>query len=157
MYDLPQASIIAQDLLTKQLNKVGYHQSKITLGYWRHDWQPISFTLVVDDFGVKYINRDDVGHLISSLSQDCAINTDWDRTWYLRLTLDWDYLQRNVHLSMPGYIENALIRFGHKNPDKPQMQPYLHTTPTYGKTYNMQRQLTHHQLQPKQRKRSFDK
>ena len=35
---------------------------------------------------------------------------------------------------MPGYIENALIRFGHEPPDKPQMQPYPHTTPTYGGT-----------------------
>jgi hypothetical protein len=88
----------------------------------------------VDDFGVKYINKDDVGHLISSLSQDYTINTDWEGTRYLGLTLDWDYLQRKVHLSMPEYIENALIRFGHNKPDKPQMQPYHHTTPTYGAT-----------------------
>ena len=33
---------------------------------------------------------------------------------------------------MPGYIENALVRFGHKPPDKPQMQPYPHTIHTYG-------------------------
>jgi hypothetical protein len=38
MYGLLQASIIAQDLLTKQLNKAGYRQSKITPGYWQHDW-----------------------------------------------------------------------------------------------------------------------
>jgi hypothetical protein len=104
MYGLPQAGIIAQDLLTKQLNKAGYRQSKITPGYWRHNWQPISFTLVVDDFSVKYVNKDNVGHLISSLSQDYTINTDWEGTRYLGLTLDWDYLQRKVHLSMPGYI-----------------------------------------------------
>jgi hypothetical protein len=88
----------------------------------------------VDDFGVKYINKDDVEHLISSLSQDYTINTDWEGMRYLGITLDWDYSQRKVHLSMPGYIENALIRFGHKKPDKPQMQPYPHTTPTYGAT-----------------------
>jgi len=33
---------------------------------------------------------------------------------------------------MPGYIENALVRFGHEPPVKPQMQPYPHTFPTYG-------------------------
>jgi hypothetical protein len=109
MYGLPQAGIIAHDLLTKRLNKAGYHQSKITPEYWQHDWQPISFTLVVDDFGGKYVNKDNVGHLISSLSQDYTINTDWEGTRYLGLTLDWDYLQHKVHLSMPGYIENALI------------------------------------------------
>jgi hypothetical protein len=85
-------------------------------------------------FGVKYVNKDDVQHLISSLSQDNTIDTDWEGTGYLGITLDWDYSQRKVHLSMPGYIENALIRFGHKKPDKPQMQPYPYTTPTYGAT-----------------------
>jgi hypothetical protein len=35
---------------------------------------------------------------------------------------------------MPGYIKNVLIRFSHEPPDKPQMQPYPHTTPTYGVT-----------------------
>ncbi len=134
MYGLPQASIIAQDLLTKQLNKAGHLQSKIMPGYWRHHWQPISFTLVVEDFGVKYVNKDNVKHLISSLSQDYTIDTNWEETQYLGITLDWDYSQHKVHLSMPGYIENALIQFGHKKPDMPQMQPYPHTTPIYGMT-----------------------
>jgi hypothetical protein len=35
---------------------------------------------------------------------------------------------------MPGYIENTLICFSHEPPDKPQMQTYPHTTPTYGAT-----------------------
>jgi hypothetical protein len=113
MHGLPQAGIIAQDLLTKWLHKAGYRQSKVTLGYWRHDWHPISFTLVVNNFGVKYINKDDVEHLISVLQQDYEVDTDWDGTQYLGLTLDWDYKYCKVHLSMPGYIEKAAIRFGH--------------------------------------------
>jgi len=35
---------------------------------------------------------------------------------------------------MPGYLENALVRFGHEPPTKPQMQPHPHTVPTYGAT-----------------------
>ena len=132
MYGLPQAGIIAQDLLTKRLRKAGYSQSKVTHGYWRHNWRPISFSLVVDDFGVKYINKEDVEHLIGVLKQDYEIDTDWEGTRYLGLTLDWDYTKREVHLSMPGYIENARVRFGHEPPDKPQRQPYPHTIPTYG-------------------------
>ena len=49
MYGLPQAGIIAQVLLTKCLQKARYRQSKITPGYWQHDWRSISFTLIVDD------------------------------------------------------------------------------------------------------------
>ena len=102
MYGLPQAGIIAQDLLTKRLHKAGYRQSAVTPGYWHHDWRPISFTLVVDDFGVKYTNKDDVKHLASVLRQDYEIDIDWEGTRYLGLTIDWDYIHRKVHLSMPG-------------------------------------------------------
>ena len=35
---------------------------------------------------------------------------------------------------MPGYIENALIRFSHKLPNKLQLQPLPDTLPTYGAT-----------------------
>jgi hypothetical protein len=78
MYGLPQADIIAQDLLTKRLNKAGYQQSKITPGYWQHDWCPISFTLVVDNFGMKYIDKNNIKHLMSILKQDYTIDTDWE-------------------------------------------------------------------------------
>jgi hypothetical protein len=134
MYGLPQAGIIAQELLEERLSVAGYRQSKLTPGFWTHDWRPISFTLVVDDFGVKYINKDDVTHLLDILQKDYDVDTDWDGTRYLGLTLDWDYKGRRVHLSMPGYIKKALVRFGHKAPTKPQHQPHQHTVPTYGAT-----------------------
>jgi hypothetical protein len=53
MYGLPQAGILAQELLKKRLNKHGYHQSPLTPGLWWHDFRPISFTLCVDDFGIN--------------------------------------------------------------------------------------------------------
>jgi len=62
----------------------------------------------VDDFGVKYINETDVNHLLQALKQDCEIEEDWEGTWYLGITLDWDNKKREVHLSMPGYVERAL-------------------------------------------------
>ena len=49
MYGLPQAGILAQQLLEKRLNKHGYHQSTLVPGLWTHEWRPIQFTLVVDD------------------------------------------------------------------------------------------------------------
>ena len=134
MYGLPQAGIIAQNLLTERLLKAGYTQSKTTPGFWRHTWRPISFTLVVDDFGVKYINKADAEHLLAVLKQDYECDTDWDGTRYLGLTIDWDYKHRKVHLSMPGYIEKALARFNHTQPIKPQYQPHPHTIPSYGAT-----------------------
>ena len=38
--------------------------------------------------------------------------------------MDWDYDKREVHVSIPGYVDAALKRFNHQRPAKPQYQPY---------------------------------
>jgi hypothetical protein len=53
MYGLSQSGLLSNKLLEKQLNAHGYFQSKLVPGLWTHEWQPIQFTLVVDDFGVS--------------------------------------------------------------------------------------------------------
>jgi hypothetical protein len=68
MYGLPQAGIIAQGLLETRLKTAGYTQSKVTPGYWKHEWQPISITLFVDNFGVKYIGKN-MWHISSMFSR----------------------------------------------------------------------------------------
>jgi hypothetical protein len=50
MYSLPQAGIIAQELLADRLRNHGHTQSKTTPGLWSHKSRPIQFSLVVDDF-----------------------------------------------------------------------------------------------------------
>jgi len=69
--------IIAQELLTERLLQVGYWQSKITPGYWKLDWRPISFTLVVDDFDVKYIGKEYVHHLIQTFQEPTKSKKTW--------------------------------------------------------------------------------
>ena len=69
MYGLPQAGILAQQLLEKRLEDEGYRQSTTTPGYFKHDWRPISFSLVVDDFGVKYVGEQHANHLLSVLRE----------------------------------------------------------------------------------------
>ncbi len=63
MYGLPQAEILEQHQLEKRLEKHGYKQSKIIPVFWTHKWRPISFTLVVYDFGVKYVGGEHAKHL----------------------------------------------------------------------------------------------
>jgi hypothetical protein len=57
MYGLPQAGILASELLQRNFTKDGYRPTTHTHGLWTHDTRPISFLLVVDDFGVKYVGR----------------------------------------------------------------------------------------------------
>ena len=132
MYGLPQAGILAQELLEKQLNEHGYSQNKAVLGLWTHKTRPISFTLVVDDFGVKYTGKEHATHLISILKQYYEISEDWTGSKYVGITFDWDYRKQRVHLSMPGYIAKALQHFGHERPRRPQNSPHPHVAPIYG-------------------------
>ncbi|KAL7483106.1 hypothetical protein ACHAW6_008758 [Cyclotella cf. meneghiniana] len=74
VYGLPQAGLLAQELLEKQLNKHGYFQSTRTPGLWTHKWQPVQFALVVDDFGIKYVGDDNLHHLTAILQEHYEIS-----------------------------------------------------------------------------------
>jgi hypothetical protein len=49
--------VIAQELLAKRLKEHGYTQSKATPGLWMQEWHPITFSLVVNDFGVNILGK----------------------------------------------------------------------------------------------------
>jgi hypothetical protein len=69
MYGLPQARIIAQELLAKRMKEHGYTQSETTPGLWTHEWHPITFSLVVDNFRVKYIREEHAQHLLQMVQK----------------------------------------------------------------------------------------
>ncbi len=69
MYGLPQAGIIAQQLLETRLAAHGYRQSTTMPGLWGHDTRPICFTLVINDFGVKYLNKANAEHLLNAIQK----------------------------------------------------------------------------------------
>eukprot|EP00804_Cyclotella_cryptica_P008148 CCRYP_004621-RA/>CCRYP_004621-RA protein AED:0.29 eAED:0.29 QI:0/0/0/1/0/0/3/0/521 len=81
---------------------------------------------------VKYVGKVHADHLINTLTGHYDISTDWDGRRYIGLTLQWDYRNRTVRLSMPGYCETAGQRFRHSLPTKPQHQPYPSAPRTYG-------------------------
>jgi hypothetical protein len=64
MYGLPQARSLGHDLLEERLNQEGYFQSQIVPGFWKHKTRDIKFVLVVDNFGIKYLQKEDLAHLI---------------------------------------------------------------------------------------------
>ena len=132
MYGLPHAGLMAQQLLEKRLNEADYFQSTLVPGLWKHKWRPITFTLVVDDFGVKYVGEEHARHLMSTLKEHYDIEDDWKGNKYIGLTLDWDYDRREVHVSMPGYIGKARKEFGHVAPARRQDSPYPVVPIKYG-------------------------
>jgi hypothetical protein len=123
MFSLPQAGIIAQELLQERLAKVGYHQSKIVPGLWTHQTRNTCFTFIVDNFAIKYTKMEDAKHLINALQKDYTITVDWDTINYIGLTIEWDYKNRKVYAHMPGYLSKALLRFKHDVPKTKQNSP----------------------------------
>jgi hypothetical protein len=52
-YNLPQAGIVANNLLCSRLEAEGFYEAVSTPGLWHHKWRPIQFCLIVDNFCVK--------------------------------------------------------------------------------------------------------
>jgi len=122
----------ASDHLTTHLARSGYSPIAHTPSLWKHDTLPVVFSLVVDDFGVKYTSRASTQHLIDALKNLYSISIDWTGWLYLGLTLQWDYVKQTIDISMPGYVNEALHRFQHPAPFHPQDAPHSWTQPTYG-------------------------
>ena len=69
MCGLVQDAIIAHTDLKKHLHPFGYEPAPITPGLWRHSKNKTTFTLVVDEFGIKYKRKEDTQHLINVLQE----------------------------------------------------------------------------------------
>jgi hypothetical protein len=104
VWGLPQAGILANKFLCRRLAPHGYYKSKQTPRLWKHETQPILFFLVVDNFGVKHVNKDNVDHLIKCLKHMYKLTKDWDGDLYCGIKLKWNYDDQTLDISMPGYI-----------------------------------------------------
>ena len=127
IYGLPQAGILANQLLRRRLRPHGYYEVLHTPGLWKHTTRPTQFTLTVDDFGVKYIGRDNAIHLITALRKHYELKIDWEGKLYCGITLTWNYDKHYVDISMPKYVDKLLAKFDHTPHTRPQHSP--HTAP----------------------------
>ena len=124
MYGLPQAGKTANDKLKLLLTKFGNEPAPITPGLWRHKIPPLQFSLVVDDFGIKYERQEEITHLFNALKTIYEISEDWDGKLYCGLNLEWDYYKREVLVSMSNYVTKALHKFQHPTPKRAQYAPH---------------------------------
>jgi hypothetical protein len=131
MYGLPQAGILVNQLLARRLAIHGYHQTNITTGLYLHATRPIQFTLVVDDFGVQYVGKEHAQLIIDALQTDYTVSKYWTGGLYCGITLKWDYEKQHVDLSVPGYIKDALHKFQHPMPKRPQYYSHNWNVPAY--------------------------
>jgi hypothetical protein len=135
MYGLPQAGLLAQQRLVQHLAQHGYHETA-TRCLFRHKTLPVTFSLVVDDFGVKAGDRAAAQHLEATLKKLYEIKVDWSGEHYLGFHIQFDRATRHVTLSMPGYIAKVLRRFAPRL-SKGASTPAVFVAPKYDGTAHL--------------------
>ena len=125
MYGLPQAGILANKLLKERLLQNDYFEVPDTPGLFWHKTRPVWFTLVVDDFGIKYVCKEHAQHLICVLKEFYGIEEAWTGSLYHGITLDWHYDQQYVDISMINYVLNQLAKYKQPPPKMGNVEPFL--------------------------------
>jgi hypothetical protein len=124
VWGLPPAGILANKLLRCRLLPHSYYECNNTPNLWKHQTCPIAFTLVVDNFGIKYVGKEHADHLCQCIKEMHELTEDWTGDLYCRIKLNWDYNARTLNILMPGYIKKLLQKCKHCVPSKPQHCPY---------------------------------
>ena len=133
IYGLPQAGKLAQDRLVQHLAGHGYNQCTNTPCLFVHASNGVAFTLVVDDFLIKYKEQTALDHLFTALRELYVITTDLsDTKKYVGITLYHNIKKNYIDMSIPGYVVRACQRFQRTNLRKAD-SPIIYVPPRYGK------------------------
>ena len=130
----PQSDKLAHDELVKNLKPYGYEPTPYAPGLWVNKKQKITFTFVVDDFGIKHSSLHNLNHLIEALMDKQTITINHSSSMHIGVTLKWNYILREVNCSMPAYHPSILKRFQHLTPTTPQHIPHPAPNITCGKS-----------------------
>ena len=72
----------------------------------------MNFSLVADDFGVKFVvksvGKKHTENLITCINKEYFLSVDWTGELYCGVSLDWYYKQKYVNLSIQVYVEGAI-------------------------------------------------
>ena len=129
---LKQAGKIAHIRLTSHLKQSGYTLCRYTPALWKHDTRSISFTLVVENFGVKYVGKQQEQNPIDALRILYKITVDWVGRKYLCIAFSWNYEQGWVDIPMPNYVLKVMHEFQHPPPPCPVYAQSKYKAQIYG-------------------------
>lgn len=136
IYGLAQAGKLAQERLFHLLNSNGYYAiSPNCPCVFKHVTDEIMFCIVVDDFGIKYKDKETAEKLIRVLQQLYIMKVNWTGSSYVGFTIHQNPGTGVISLSMPHYIEDAVKRFNIDtsknimNPFDPSIQEEDETSP----------------------------
>ena len=66
-------------------------RSQGTPGLWWHTCRPIQFLLIVDDFGVEYIEKQHAENLSNVFTKYHEISREWESKNFSGIDLQWNY------------------------------------------------------------------
>lgn len=96
------------------------------MNMWQHKLRRIAFCLCVDNFGIKYFDKQDVLHLQQTPQQTYTAKIELTETTFLGFTLDWQYAQGYVDISIPNYLKKLLLRIYYIPTIYPQYSPHVY-------------------------------
>ena len=131
MPSFKRADIIVNLWLSNLLISAMHEYYKCTPSAWKHRVHPISFTLVVEDLGIKCKDIKSAYHVIKNMQQQYEISIDWRGKNYLGLDIKWNYQSKHETIRIKKCAREAL----HKlkcTVSKPTHSPAKHAIQNYG-------------------------
>ena len=117
----------------KKSQETWFFEVPHTPGLFTHKTRPVWFTLCIDDFGVKYVGKEQADYLMSGLKQFYNMEKDWKGALYYIISLDWHYAEGCVDIYMPNDAQRQLTKYEHSPPKRRQNCPYAPEPKKYGK------------------------
>jgi hypothetical protein len=113
MYGHPVSGRIANRDLVAHLKEHSYNQDPNVPCLFEHATNKTVFTLIVDDFGVKYTGIENFNELVRILNMRWPVKTDITGKKFLGMRIDWHYdaVLPHFYPDMPTTIPDALARF----------------------------------------------
>jgi hypothetical protein len=68
-------------------------------------------TRVVDEFGVKCIEKQHAEHIMSVMRQHYKVGEDWNRELCYRISLEWNCVEGYLHISRFNYPHKLGLGF----------------------------------------------
>jgi len=90
-----------------------------------------SYALLHLDFGIKYTKEADLKHLLlQALKSRYTISVDKAAKIFVGMTLDWDYENKTIDISMPDCISSLLKNIQYSKPTI-EHAPHKYNVPIY--------------------------
>jgi hypothetical protein len=121
----------------------GFYAAATTPSLWHYKWRPLQFCLIVDDFGIEYVGIEHFNFLLDLHKKFHGVQFNMAGDKFAGISIKWDYAGKCCQISMPGYIDNLLIKFKHLRPRKPRLSPYACLPITIAPRCNLRLRVTH--------------